>query len=52
MSKQKQNSKQIIDTEDDDNSSLIDKILNIIRPSVTTGLLDVDSEPNDSDWMI
>lgn len=52
MSKQEQNSNQLIDTEDDDKSSLIDKIIDIFRPNVTTGLLDIDSEPSDSDWMI
>ena len=52
MYKNEQESKQIIDIEDKDSSSLIDKIINIFSSDVTTGLLDIDSEPNDSDWTI
>lgn len=53
MSQNEQDKKPIVDIDDnDDNSTIIDKIINIFRSDVTTGLLDIDSEPSDSDCMI
>lgn len=51
MSQNEQDEKPIVDIDNDDNSTIIDKIINIFRSDVTTGLLDIDSEPSDSDWM-
>ena len=44
--------KPIVDIDNDESSTIIDKIINIFSSHVTTGLLDIDSEPNDSDWTI
>lgn len=52
MSKYEQDSKHKIEVDNDENSTIIDKIINIFSSDVTTGLLDIDSDPNDSDWTI
>lgn len=52
MSQNEQDKKPIVDIDDNDASTIIDKIINIFLPDVTTGLLDIDSEPSDSDCMI
>lgn len=51
MGNNKQDPKQIIDVENDDNSSLIDKIIDIFSSNTTTGLFDDVYESNDSDWL-
>lgn len=50
MNKNEQDPKQIIDV-DDDNSSLIDKIIDIFSSNTTTGLIDNFFDTNNSDWL-
>lgn len=52
MSQNEQDEKPIVDIDNDENSTIIDKVIKVFRSDVTIGLLDIDSEPDDSDWMI
>lgn len=51
MGNNEQDPKQIIDVENDDNSSLIDKIIDIFSSYTTTGLIDDFSDIDNSDWL-
>lgn len=51
MGNNEQDPKQIIDVENEDNSSLIDKIIDIFSSNTTTGLIDDFSDIDNSDWL-
>lgn len=51
MGNNEQDPKQIIDIENDDNSSLIDKIIDIFSSNTITGLIDDFSDTDNSDWL-
>lgn len=50
MGNNEQDPKQIIDV-DDDNSPLIDKIIDIFSSNTTTGLIDDFFDTDNSDWL-